>query len=307
MARYHSSMVNSGRCRSPRSRSRNTRANSKIFCLAGGQQFLAGEFRRSPQIPRRARRRRRRSSSVRGACRWVSLPGETCRMPVSTSAKPCSSNHARTAVVMAPRAARNGLTSACRAGVHHGDGADSLRVVQSFDPCVPRSDRVGPTSAIFRAIQQSTGRPVKRWHRAAKSVCCSPKPLRWPRDTMSGSVPGQNIRKNSFESHRQFYSQGQRHRARRQALRGSDRREHPSRQGNAGQPDRNAPNQRRGEDLRALQDHRPGRKGDHRGPEFQLPLRGRRRLPLHEQRQLRSGPGARGRRRHAPRPICRKT
>ena len=44
---------------------------------------------------------------------------------------------------------------------------------------------------------------------------------------MSRSVPGQNIRKYSFESHRQFYSQGQRHRARRQALRRSDRREYP--------------------------------------------------------------------------------
>ena len=39
-------------------------------------------------------RRRHAMSSVRGACRWVSLPGETCKIPVSTSAKPCSSNHA---------------------------------------------------------------------------------------------------------------------------------------------------------------------------------------------------------------------
>ena len=43
-------------------------------------------------------------------------------MPVSTSAKPCSSNHARTALVIAPRASRNGLRSACRAADHHGDG-----------------------------------------------------------------------------------------------------------------------------------------------------------------------------------------
>ena len=48
-------MVNSGRCRSPRSRSRNTRANSNISGLTGGEQFLGGEFRRGPQIARRAR------------------------------------------------------------------------------------------------------------------------------------------------------------------------------------------------------------------------------------------------------------
>ena len=93
-----------------------------------------------------------------------------------------------------------------------------------------------------------------------------------PRDTLVRIGRGQKFRKNSFESHRQFYSQGQRHRARRQALRGSDRREHPSRQGNSGQPDRNAPNRRRGEDFGTLQDHRPGREGDHRGPQLQLPL-----------------------------------
>ena len=66
--------------------------------------------------------RRRGSIRCAGACRCVSLPGETCRMPVSTSAKPCSSNQARTALVIAPRAIRNGFRSACRAGDHHGDG-----------------------------------------------------------------------------------------------------------------------------------------------------------------------------------------
>ena len=60
--------------------------------------------------------------SVRGACRCVSLPGETWRIPVSTSAKPCSSNQARTALVIALRAIRNGLRSACRVADHHGDG-----------------------------------------------------------------------------------------------------------------------------------------------------------------------------------------
>ena len=72
-------MVNSGRCSSPRSRLRNTRANSKIVRLARRQQLLAGEFRRGVQIKRQRARRRGPISSVAKACRWVSLPGETCR------------------------------------------------------------------------------------------------------------------------------------------------------------------------------------------------------------------------------------
>ena len=43
-------------------------------------------------------------------------------MAVSTSAKPCSSNQARTALAIAPRAIRKGFRSACRAGDHHGEG-----------------------------------------------------------------------------------------------------------------------------------------------------------------------------------------
>src|SRR5229473_927620 len=114
-------MVNSGRCSSLRSRSRNTRASSNILVSPAASNFLqenSGEVRkyrvaRSPPLPK---------SSVRGACRWVSLPGETCKIPVSTSAKPCSSNHALIALVMALRAAKNGLMSACRAGDHHRHG-----------------------------------------------------------------------------------------------------------------------------------------------------------------------------------------
>jgi len=60
-------------------------------------------------------------NSVRGACKWVSLPGETCKIPVSTSTNPCSSNQALTARVMAPRAVKNGLASACRVGDHQGE------------------------------------------------------------------------------------------------------------------------------------------------------------------------------------------
>src|SRR5712671_5716125 len=49
LARYHSSMVNSGRCRSPRSRSRKTRANSNILASPAASNFLqanSGEVRR---------------------------------------------------------------------------------------------------------------------------------------------------------------------------------------------------------------------------------------------------------------------
>ena len=149
--------------------------------------------------------------------------------------------------------------------------------------CVCRAQRQGlhdpsPQAAIeaqesrFSDRRQCPGPAAKRWYRRTKSVCCSPKPPRRPQDNhvQTGRRPA--IRENSFESHRQFYSQGQRHRARRQALCGSDRREHPSRQGNPGQPDRNAPHRRRGEDLGALQDHRPGREGDDRGSQLQLSL-----------------------------------
>ncbi len=49
-ARYHSSMVNSGWCRAPRSRLRNTRGEIEDARLAGRQQLLHGEFRRGMQI-----------------------------------------------------------------------------------------------------------------------------------------------------------------------------------------------------------------------------------------------------------------
>ena len=54
--------------------------------LARRQQLLAGEFRRGAQIERR-RSPPGAISSVAKACRWVSLPGETCKAAVSTSTK----------------------------------------------------------------------------------------------------------------------------------------------------------------------------------------------------------------------------
>src|SRR6266446_9579071 len=142
-ARYHSSMVNSGRCRSPRSRSRNTRANSKIFSSPAASNFLqanSGEVRRyrvalvpSPRL-----------SSVRGACRWVSLPGETCKIPVSTSAKPCSSNHALTALVISALAIRNGFRSACPVADHHGDGW-SIPAISNRPECATERRPASPS------------------------------------------------------------------------------------------------------------------------------------------------------------------
>ena len=55
--------------------------------LARRQELLAGKFRRGAQIEPARSAVRRPSASVAKACRWVSLPGETCNAPVSTSTK----------------------------------------------------------------------------------------------------------------------------------------------------------------------------------------------------------------------------
>src|SRR5690242_9231454 len=90
-------------------------------------------------------------SAARGAWRWVSLPAETCRMAVSTSANPWTSNHARTVRDTAARAWQHGHKSACRAADHHGEGG-SLTVIAALSTWA-----------------------AKRWHAPAKWVCCGPK------------------------------------------------------------------------------------------------------------------------------------
>src|SRR5450432_498772 len=45
---------------------------------------------------------------------------------------------------------------------------------------VPGLVRVGVLHGENRSISSLGGSSLKRWHRPAKSVCCSPKPLRWP-------------------------------------------------------------------------------------------------------------------------------
>src|ERR1700753_1361958 len=180
-------MVNSGKCSRPRSRSRNTRANSKILDSPAASNFLqanSGEVRkyRVARVPSEP------ASSVRGACKWVSLPGETCRIAVSTSVKPCSSNQARVARVMALLAAKNGLRSARRAGNHHGEGL--LSAVIGLLPY-----RVRKTLASKHKIsmlQPETAPPA-------------------PRDIPARPDLGPEFRKNSLESHRQLYSQRQHH------------------------------------------------------------------------------------------------
>src|SRR5262245_22478055 len=68
-------------------------------------------------------------------------------MAVSTSLKPCSSNQARTAFVIALRAIRKGLRSACRAADHQGDGW-SIPLISN-----------GPFPATEHAPQQHLNRP----------------------------------------------------------------------------------------------------------------------------------------------------
>ena len=84
--------------------------------LAGRQQLLAGEFRRGAQIEPRPARRPAPRASVAKACRWVSLPGETCRTPVSTSMKPRREPGAQRRHDRGSRASRNGRRSAWTCG-----------------------------------------------------------------------------------------------------------------------------------------------------------------------------------------------
>ena len=50
-------------------------------------------------------------------------------------------------------------------------------------------DRIGENRR-FSAIGKPPQKAVKSWHPMAKSVCCSPKPLRWPRDAHVLIGPG---------------------------------------------------------------------------------------------------------------------
>ncbi len=218
-------MVNSGWCRGPRSRLRNTWAKVNRRGLAGGQQLLAGELGRGVQVEPAMRACRRWPwASVAKACRWVSLPGETCRMQGSTSTKPRASNQR---AQRAPGCGRGRAGTAAgrrgRRGCHQGERRQSQGVTLAG----PRAAIRGKGTATLASAHR------RRRFRSRKE--------------------------HHGEGHCQLAAQGQRRRSRRQALRRADGAEHPSRQGHAGDPARPAPDQRRGEDLRALPHHRAGR------------------------------------------------
>ena len=131
------------------------------------------------------------------------------------------------------------------------------------------------------------------WRFAAGSLLCARNP---DRSIHKPPVGQPAIEERQRESHRQFDSQGQYHRARRwPALCRSHSGKLPSRQGHANDPDRHAPDFGRREDDRPLQDDRAGRARLRRGPRIHLPLQGRRRLPFHEFGDLRPGDRAAGR------------
>ena len=155
--------------------------------LARRQQLLAGEFRRGAQIERRVRRRPAPTSSVAKACRWASLPGETCSAGVSTSTKSRAANQPRSAAMMRLRASRNGRRSAWTSGAHQGEACRP-----SVDSC-PRARR----KSLAVGLRIGMLRP--EMHEAV------------------AGRPSQGIQ--SRESHRQLAPQRQRRRHGRQALR----------------------------------------------------------------------------------------
>ena len=87
-ARYHSTMVNSGWCSAPRFCGRAEHFGEfDDPALARRQELLAGQFLARCADRAGAKRRQGPRASSREACRWVSLPGETCNAAVSTSTK----------------------------------------------------------------------------------------------------------------------------------------------------------------------------------------------------------------------------
>ena len=156
-------------------------------------------------------------SSVAKACRWVSLPGETCSAAVSTSMKSCRVEPARAAPpTIALRASRNGRRSAWTCGAQKGEASASTR-------------------PAFLAIALVIRVEYRLWCGAETG----------------GRRPIRQTRCMKREGHRKLRAQGQCPRHRRQALHRAHRRELPSRQGHAHDADRHAPHLRRREDRRS--------------------------------------------------------
>ena len=172
---------------------------------------------------------------------------------------------------------------------------------------LPQSARQCACAQKKRPAVGMTG-PEGRWHGAAllkpaRGRCQKPRkslangrkismvrPDIWAAPA-SVAAAGQ-LKETHRESHRQLASQGQYRRTRRQALRRSQRRKLPPRQGHPHHPDRHAPDQRRRKGGAALQDDRAGRTRPCGRPRASVPLPGRRRLPFHEYGELRPGHAA---------------
>ena len=109
--RYHSSIVNSGLWRAPRSRLRQTWEKAAIRVSPAASSFFianSGEVcryirRATPSFP---------IASVSKACRCASFPGLMASAAGSTSVKPWASSQERIAACARFRASRSGRRSA---------------------------------------------------------------------------------------------------------------------------------------------------------------------------------------------------
>ena len=236
-SRYHSSMVNSGWCSGPRSRLRNTRAKLKIRGSPAASSFLQAN---SGEVCRYigARPPPGVASSVAKACRWTSLPGRDLQRR------------------------RLDLEEAALAEPVPQRRQDAAARQQERPPV--GIDIGGPTRGRGRSLVPWACKPIRSRENAGE---VGQDQYGAARNRRGGALaPIQHQPRNiTCESHRQLRPQGQYARDRRQALRRPDRRKLPSRQGHADHPDRHAPDQRRREDLAALQDHRAGRARPCRG------------------------------------------
>ena len=207
-------------------------------------------------------------SSVANPCRCVSLPGESCSAAGSTSMKP-----SRLEIAAQPlRACARPRTRSRRPAVGMAVAA----------PERARRRSPGVAARDLRRGESTIGSDLVFGGEIAMLRAAFAQAI----GTAHISAPNSG---NSSESYRQLDPQGQHHRARgRPALRRSVRRKLLPRQGHADDADRHAPPLRRRQGDRPLQDHRAGRARLRRGQEIRLSLFRRRRLSLHEHRELTS-------------------
>ena len=177
---------------------------------------------------------------------------------------------------MRSRASRNGRRSAWTCGAHQGEAAGMGGVPVLW-----------PANAATRLQDQY----VRRIRGSG--------PLR-------GARTQARERRGTREGHRQLAPQRQCRRHRRQALRRPHRREHPSRQGHAGDPARHAPDLRRREGLASATGPPSRSSAPSSRTASTVPLPGRRRLPLHEPGELRPGRACRRTSSATRRPTCRR-